>query len=260
MAREPLASIPSMVGSIVLPDLAGIGVFLRMMKFPMCFPSEPERFGLLLSGGLDSCILLGTLLRRGHRVLPIYVRSGLIWEEAELASLRRFLDALENGGVEQLVVLEMPVRDIYQEHWSLTGRGVPDAESADEAVYLPARNALLLVKAAVCCIAHGVEDLAIGILGTSPFADAGRDFFAQFTEAMSMSLEAPLHLHRPFANARKREVMELGRGLPLEWTFSCLSPKQQLHCGQCNKCAERRLAFQEMGEEDPTQYATTTVT
>ena len=233
--------------------------FFTMIQSPMCFPSEPQRIGLLLSGGLDSCILLGTLLKRGHRVLPIYLESGLIWQKAELSSLRRFLGALDDQTIEPLAVLEMPVHDIYGGHWSLTGRGVPDAASSDQSVYLPARNALLLVKASVCCRVHEVEDLAIGVLGTSPFADAGPDFFAQFTKAMNMSLDAPIRLHRPFANVSKREVMELGRDLPLEWTFSCLSPRQQLHCGQCNKCAERRLAFREMGRPDYTQYASTPV-
>lgn len=221
----------------------------------MFLPFKTRRIGLLLSGGLDSCILLGDLLRRGYRVLPIYVESGLVWQEAELGCLRRFLEVLGSQEVEPLVVLEMPLDDIYEGHWSLTGRGVPDAGSLDEAVYLPARNALLLVKAMVCCLTCRVEDLAVGILGTSPFADAGTDFFRQFTEAMNTSLNGGLQLHRPFAGFAKQDVMELGRDLPLEWTFSCLSPRQQLHCGACNKCGERRLAFEEIGLEDPTEYA-----
>lgn len=226
----------------------------------MCPPTNSGRIGLLLSGGLDSCILLGELLRRGYQVLPIYVQSGLIWEEAELRSLRRYLVALESNCVEALVVLQMPVDDVYQGHWSLTGSGVPNADSPDHAVHLPARNALLSVKAAMCCFSHGVGNLAIGILGTSPFTDASTDFFAQFARAMSTSLNADLQFHRPFAEATKQDVMEMGRDLPLEWTFSCLSPQQQLHCGQCNKCAERRLAFQEVGLEDPTEYAATSPT
>lgn len=226
----------------------------------MCPPTNSGRIGLLLSGGLDSCILLGELLRRKHQVLPIYVQSGLIWEEAELRSLRRFLVALGSDCVEALDVLQVPVDDVYQGHWSLTGSGVPNADSPDDAVHLPARNALLSVKAALCCFRHGVENLAIGILGTSPFTDASADFFAQLARAINTSLNADFQIHRPFAEATKQDVMEMGRDLPLEWTFSCLSPQQQLHCGQCNKCAERRLAFREVGLEDPTQYAATSST
>jgi 7-cyano-7-deazaguanine synthase len=49
--------------------------------------------------------------------------------------------------------------------------------------------------------------------------------------------------------------MALGRDLPLELTFSCIAPAGELHCGRCNKCAERRAAFREADREDRTSYA-----
>ncbi|MCD4728936.1 MAG: 7-cyano-7-deazaguanine synthase, partial [Pirellulales bacterium] len=42
---------------------------------------------------------------------------------------------------------------------------------------------------------------------------------------------------------------------PLELTFSCLSPVAGLHCGRCNKCAERQEAFRSLEMHDPTRYA-----
>ena len=104
----------------------------------------------------------------------------------------------------------MPLDDVYQRHWSLTGEGVPDTKSHDEAVYLPGRNALLLVKSILWCQTRGLTHLAMGILGTSPFADAGADFFEQFTGAMNIALNAGLHLHLPFAGSTKLDVMRLG--------------------------------------------------
>ncbi|HEY4761317.1 MAG TPA: 7-cyano-7-deazaguanine synthase, partial [Thermoguttaceae bacterium] len=61
---------------------------------------------------------------------------------------------------------------------------------------------------------------------------------------------------RPFAQFDKRQVMQLGRNLPLELTFSCIAPAGGLHCGRCNKCKERRMAFRLIETEDPTTYAT----
>ena len=111
--------------------------------------------GLLVSGGLDSSILLGHLLDAGRTVQPFYVRSHLAWEETELAWLRRFLDAMARPALAPLVILDLPMADVYGDHWSTTGQAVPGAETPDEAVYLPGRNALLLIKAVLWCRLHG---------------------------------------------------------------------------------------------------------
>jgi 7-cyano-7-deazaguanine synthase len=52
----------------------------------------------------------------------------------------------------------------------------------------------------------------------------------------------------------KRCVMQLGRDVPLELTFSCLAPVAGRHCGRCNKCAERAAAFVHLESGDPTPY------
>jgi len=222
-------------------------------------PDRPApRIGLLFSGGLDSSILLGHLLRQGHRVQPFYVRCHLLWEAAELSAARRFLDELAPQfppRLEPLVVLELPLADVYQAHWSISGREPPDAASPDDAVYLPGRNAILLVKAAVWCRLHGIDGLALGVLASNPFADATPAFFEQFQRASNTALAAHLQVLRPFAHLTKAQVMELGRGLPLQATFSCIAPRDGVHCGQCNKCAERRGAFRLLDIPDPTRYA-----
>jgi 7-cyano-7-deazaguanine synthase len=155
----------------------------------------------------------------------------------------------------RLIVLDLPLADLYDGHWSLTGRDRPAADSPDEAVYLPGRNALLIVKAAVWCQLHGIEDLALAPLGTSPFEDASAAFLSDFQTAINRGCERPVRLLRPFGEMNKRQVMALGRGLPLELTFSCISPSQGRHCGRCNKCAERQAAFRETEITDRTEYA-----
>jgi len=43
--------------------------------------------------------------------------------------------------------------------------------------------------------------------------------------------------------------------VPLEYSLSCMNPRDGLHCGLCSKCRERRDAFDEAGVADPTIYA-----
>lgn len=212
---------------------------------------------VLISGGLDSAILLGDLLRRGREVRPLYLRCGLFWEAAERAHLDRFLAALACPRLASLVTLEMPAGDLYGDHWSMTGRGVPDERSADDAVFLPGRNILLLGKALLWCHLHGVGTLALGSLGTNPFPDATPEFFDALAALVDRAVGGHVRLDRPFARSTKNEVMLLGAGLPLEHTFSCIRPEIERHCGRCNKCAERKAAFGGANLQDPTVYVHT---
>ena len=151
--------------------------------------------------------------------------------------------------------LALPVTDLYGEHWSVTGANVPGFDTPDEAVFLPGRNPILLVKTAVWCQMHGIEELALAPLAQNPFGDASEAFFDTFAQAMSLAMSRPLRIVRPFLHCSKTEVMRLGQDLPLELTFSCIRPVREQHCGDCNKCAERQLAFRNAGLTDRTTYA-----
>jgi 7-cyano-7-deazaguanine synthase len=212
-----------------------------------------ERVAVLASGGLDSCVLLADLGRGAH-VFPVYVEAGLAWEEEEKRALRDFLAALDSAGVEQPTVLEMPVRSLYGRHWSLTGEGVPDAAAPDREVYLPGRNLLLIGVTAVWCALHGVSRIAIGSLEHNPFPDATPRFFAGYSSLLSECLSHPIEIVAPYRGREKREIIAEFAGLPLHLTLTCMSPRDGLHCGACNKCFERHRAFTEAGVEDATPY------
>lgn len=225
--------------------------------FEVCMISRSRSpaVGLLLSGGLDSAILLGQLLQSDRDVQPFYIRAGLFWERHELAATERLVAHFQGTKLRPLVVLEMPLADVYDNHWSVTGRGVPDGSTPDEAVYLPGRNALLLIKAAVWCSLNGIDELAMAPLGSNPFSDATPEFFEGFQAVINVATAGNLVLSRPFAPLHKTDVMRLGSAFPLDLTFSCIAPVGELHCGQCNKCAERRQAFASAELNDPTVYA-----
>jgi 7-cyano-7-deazaguanine synthase len=210
---------------------------------------------VLVSGGVDSAILSVDLTRRFARIFPIYVRSGLRWEEIELASLRTFLAAVARPALMPLRVFDEPVADVYGEHWSTGAPGVPDADAPDEAVYLPGRNLLLVAKAAVWCRLRQIPALALGSLASNPFPDSTPEFYRGFEAVLERALAARIRLLRPFEGLHKADVLRLGADLPLWLTFSCLRPVGGLHCGRCNKCAERRRGFLDLGRDDRTAYA-----
>jgi 7-cyano-7-deazaguanine synthase len=216
--------------------------------------------GVLLSGGVDSSVLLASLLEAEHRVQPFYIQTDVVWADAELAAVRRFLQAVASPLLADLLVFDLPLKDLYGDHWSITGVDCPDQTSDDEAVFLPGRNVLLAIKPMVWCQQNGVQALALATLAGNPFADAQAPFLDALSAAMTCGGCQAIAVTRPFSSLTKAEVLALGRHLPLEHTFSCIAPRGRRHCGQCNKCAERQAAFRASGLVDPTRYASRPVT
>jgi 7-cyano-7-deazaguanine synthase len=145
--------------------------------------------------------------------------------------------------------------DLYGDHWSVTRRDTPRAGSADDAVYLPGRNALLSIKAALWCQLHGIRLLALASLASNPFPDTTKSFWRDLQRVISLPGTPPVRLMVPLAGMTKQDVVRWGRDAPLELTFSCIAPVDGKQCGDCNKCAERQLAFGAAGVADRTEYA-----
>ncbi len=217
-----------------------------------------DRVAVLASGGLDSSVLLADLARE-REVFPIYIEAGLAWETLERRALDAYLAALKLPNLRPLTVLDLPVRSLYGEHWSTTGEDVPDADAPDMDVYLPGRNVLLLGLAGVWCALNDVPEVAIGSLDDNPFPDATPSFFADYGKVLSTSLSHPLRISAPYRHRHKAEIIAEFSELPLELTITCMSPVIEsdalLHCGACNKCNERQVAFRQAEVEDKTRYA-----
>jgi 7-cyano-7-deazaguanine synthase len=213
------------------------------------------RVAALASGGLDSSVMLRDLARRAT-VCPVYVRTGLLWESAEIYWLERFLAEAEIGDHEPLTVLDLPVADLYGDHWSLNGQNVPGFDTSLDSNYLPGRNLLLLSKVVVFCALRDIDTIAMAPLADNPFPDGTPQFFGDFARVAATAVTHPLSIETPFRQMEKSEVIRRGEGLPLELTFSCIQPVGRHHCGDCTKCAERQQGFAAAGVEDRTEYRT----
>jgi 7-cyano-7-deazaguanine synthase len=216
---------------------------------------------VLLSGGLDSAVLLANEARAGF-VWPVYVSVGLAWEALERQMVELLLAHPSlTGSVGVLSQVEFTMRDVYAPtHWAI--RGTPPAyDTPDEDVYLTGRNMVLLAKAGVVATTRHASRIVLGPLAGNPFPDARPAFFTAMQEALSLGLGQPIEVAAPFLSWQKEDVIRRGLelGVPLELTLSCMNPVAAdgvpQHCGQCSKCRERRDAFAAVGVRDPAAYA-----
>ena len=209
---------------------------------------------VLVSGGIESSVLLHDALGRYDQVTPVYVRNHLRWEDTELFCLKNFVRTLKQGNLRPLKIFELTLKDLYETHWSITGIKIPGTHSKDESVYLPGRNIIFLAKAATYAAVKGISHIEIGVLKGNPFPDSSKSFFKKASAVLSMGLNEEIQIHAPFQRHKKEDVILLGKKLPLESTFSCINPKGYEHCGECNKCVERKKAFFAAGVFDRTKY------
>jgi 7-cyano-7-deazaguanine synthase len=219
-------------------------------------PESSNAVCALLSGGVDSALMLSRLLRSRTHVIPVYVRCGFVWEAAELHWLRRFLSAQRSPHLTTLRVLSLPMQPLYGPHWSLTGRRIPGSRSPDQAVYLPGRNVILLSLAGVVAAREQASAIALGILRGNPFGDATPRFLSTMSRVLSEALRVRMRVLAPVRHLTKPQLLAQAGDVRLDLTFSCIRSRTgHRHCGRCNKCAERRRAFRAARLTDPTRYA-----
>ena len=213
---------------------------------------------VLLSGGLDSAVLVSYIGNAGEPITPVHIRCGYAWEPAEAHCIQRLMKSAIAPRLKPLVTLHFDMRDILPEgHWALTGIA-PPYDTADEEVYLQGRNITLLSKAAVLASQLKIKKIAIGLLKGNPFPDATPAFLTAMGRALTLGLAADIQIQTPFATWTKADIVKEARrvGLPLDLTMSCMMPIGGRHCGQCSKCRERHDGFVKAAQIDPTDYAT----
>ena len=199
---------------------------------------------VLASGGLDSSALIFSLLRRGFKVYPLYIRCGFRWEKAEQYWLKRFLSKIKTPDLQKLSTIEYPVKNLLgQGHWSFSGRSIPQSSDPDFSVYLPGRNIILLGQAGLFCAIRQIPQIALAILRGNPFPDATPQFLKAMEKALNSGLDFKIKITVPYAKFSKKEVLSLSEGAPFHLAFSCLNPRGIRPCQRCNKCGERIKAL-----------------
>ena len=142
---------------------------------------------VLFSAGLDSAVLLAAALTGGP-AHPVYIRTGLAWEEQELEAARRLLAAPLYRNAAAMATLTVDMRDVYPaSHWAVRGEA-PGFDTPDEDVYLDGRNIVLLSKASVFMARNRLSRVMLGPLAGNPFPDATPRFFETMARALSIGL------------------------------------------------------------------------
>lgn len=217
---------------------------------------------VLLSGGLDSMVSAGIARERGFRLLALTVDYNQR-HRIELDAAARIAATL---GAERHIVLSLDLTAFGGS--ALTADiDVPKGGVGEDipVTYVPARNTIFLSLALGWAEAAGARHIFVGVnaLDYSGYPDCRPEFIRGFEELAALAtkvgdegdrfrIEAPLlTLSKPDI---AREAARLGLDAGMSW--SCYDPTPEgAHCGLCDSCRLRALAFRDAGLPDPTRYA-----
>ena len=215
---------------------------------------------VLLSGGMDSAVVLAMARAQGFACHALSVRYGQR-HDSELAAAARVAAAL--GAMEHKVVA-VDLRSIGGS--ALTDDiAVPEAaQSGIPVTYVPARNTILLSIALGWAEVLGAQDIFCGVnaVDYSGYPDCRPAFVEAFERLANLATKSAvegqrLRVHAPLMALGKAEIAREGVRLGVDFalTVSCYQADEHgLACGRCDACRLRAEGFRTASIPDPTRY------
>ena len=216
---------------------------------------------VLLSGGMDSAVVVAIAREQGYAVHALSVSYGQR-HTSELDAATRVAAAL--GAVAHKTV-NVDLRSIGGS--ALTDDiEVPDAGGEGIPVtYVPARNTIMLSVALGWAEVLGAADIFCGVnaVDYSGYPDCRPAFIDAFQTLANLATKAGvegagLRVHAPLQRMSKADIVREGVRLGVDFglTVSCYrADADGSACGHCDACRLRAAGFADAGVADPTRYA-----
>jgi 7-cyano-7-deazaguanine synthase len=220
---------------------------------------------VLLSGGMDSAVVLAMAREQGFATHALSVRYGQR-HTSELDAAARVAHAL--GAVAHKTV-HVDLRSIggsaltddiavpTDTDGHVMGQGIP-------ATYVPARNTIMLSVALGWAEVLGATDLFCGVnaVDYSGYPDCRPEFVAGFEALANLATKAGVEgsrfrVHAPLMRMSKADIAREGLRLGVDFaqTVSCYQADAEGRaCGHCDACRLRAQGFADAQILDPTRY------
>lgn len=229
------------------------------------FNKNRRRAVVLVSGGLDSAVVLAAARRKGFECHALSFDYGQR-HKVELAAAQRVCATL---GAASHRVLKLDLRAVGG---SALTADIAVPKNRDEAAmaasvpvtYVPARNTVFLSFALALAEVIGARDIFIGVnaVDYSGYPDCRPAFIAAFEKLARLATKAgaagaKFAVRAPLLRLGKGEIVRLGLKLGVDFslTHSCYDPQKKLACGRCDSCRLRLRGFAQAKVADPIRYA-----
>ena len=228
-------------------------------------PASVKPDVVLVSGGMDSAVVLAIAREAGFDVHALSVRYGqrhtseldaadrVAQSLGAIAHKTVHVDLRSIGGSALTDDIAVPTDDDGHE----IGQGIPST-------YVPARNTIMLSVALGWAEVLGSSDLFCGVnaVDYSGYPDCRPEFVAGFEALANLATKAGVEgsrfrVHAPLMRMSKADIVREGLRLGVDFaqTVSCYQADADGRaCRHCDACRLRAQGFAEAGVADPTRY------
>ena len=222
-------------------------------------PDKSNKALVLLSGGLDSSVVLSVCKNKGYDIYAISFDYGQRHKiELEYAKFQAtFFKCISYevfkmefyGGSALTDNIKVP----KNRHYHSMSKDIP-------VTYVPSRNIVFLSFASGYAECHDIDNIFLGVnaIDYSGYPDCRKNFIDNFEKLINKSTKKGLEgskfkIKTPLINLSKKDIIKLGQknGVDFSMTSSCYSPELKKNCGVCDSCLLRKQGFEEAGLIDP---------
>ena len=216
---------------------------------------------VLLSGGMDSAVVVAIAREQGFAVHALSVRYG-----------QRHTSELDAAARVATTLGAAAHKTVHVDLRSIGGSALTDDIDVPEAggpgipvTYVPARNTIMLSVALGWAEVLGASDLFCGVnaVDYSGYPDCRPEFIDGFQALANLATKAGVEgagfrVHAPLLRMSKADIVREGLRLGVDFsqTVSCYQADVDGRaCGHCDACRLRAEGFEAAGVTDPTRYA-----
>jgi 7-cyano-7-deazaguanine synthase len=216
------------------------------------------RVVVLVSGGMDSVTALYETRERYSVAAAVSFDYGSKHNSKELPFAAWHAHRLK---ISHHVIRLDFMAELFKSDLLKSGGAIPEGHYEDATMkqtVVPFRNGIMLsiaggfaesIEANGVVIAAHEGDHAI-------YPDCRKEFMNAMADAVRLGTYAGIEILSPLIGQTKAQIARRGHDIGVDYskTWSCYKG-EELHCGVCGTCVERREAFLLAGIADPTKYA-----
>lgn len=210
---------------------------------------------IIFSGGLDSTTLLHEYKDRIALAVTFNYGSNHAKKEIECAKYH-----CKKLNIEHIIIDLDFIHQYFNSSLLEGSDSIPEGHYEDEnmkSTVVPFRNGIMLSIACGLAESRNLSYVLIANHGGDHaiYPDCRSTFIDSMSEAMSYGTYNNVKIFAPYTGITKSDIVKRGSKLNIDYskTWSCYKG-QDIHCGKCGTCVERKEAFELANVKDPTIY------